>query len=338
MKETILTGVRVNEEPTLGNFLGAYLPMVQLTKEHASTHRINMFVPDLHSITTPINYKELQSDIIGAVKYYIAAGLDVSTVNIYRQSYISAHSELAWILDCFTHVGELRRMTQFKEKSGDSQEAVTVGLFNYPVLMAADILLYGAKYVPVGDDQYQHLEVTRDIAKRFNNKFGDIFVMPLPTHKQSKFMGRDEGLRVRSLTNPEKKMSKSDKSEGSKISLGDAPEVAVKKIMSATTDNLGKIQFDMLGQPGVSNLLQIQALLQGKLLQDVISEWSGQTSYGDLKRVVAHEVNQFLSELQAKVAQISDREVLEALEASEARVRPVAEAKLLEVQQAVGLR
>ncbi|MCL2869342.1 tryptophan--tRNA ligase [Candidatus Saccharibacteria bacterium] len=338
MKDTILTGVRVNETPTLGNFLGAYMPMVQLAQKYANTHNINMFIPDLHSITTPINYSELQQNIIDGVRYYIAAGLDTSQVNMYRQSYIPAHSELTWILDCFSYTGELGRMIQFKEKSAEHPDGVTMGLFNYPVLMAVDILLYGAKYVPVGEDQYQHLEITRDIAIRFNNKFGEIFVIPVPTKEQSKFMNRSEGLRVRSLTDPEKKMSKSSRSENSKISLDDNPETAAKKIMSATTDSVGLIQFDMFNQPGVSNLLQILALLQARSLQEVVGEWAGQTNYGELKTTVAAEVENFLADFQAKVAKISDQDVLKALEAGEKRVTPIANAKLLEVQKAVGLR
>ena len=176
-KPVILTGIRSNEEPTLGNYLGAFLPMVQMQKQFAGEYQINMFVPDLHSFTTPINHENLYQNTLTNLKYFIAAGLDAKNENtyIYRQSYIPAHSELTWILDCFTYMGELSRATQYKEKSAQNTNAVTVGLFNYPVLMAADILLYSAKYVPVGEDQFQHLEITRDIATRFNNKFGELF-------------------------------------------------------------------------------------------------------------------------------------------------------------------
>lgn len=395
MKDTILTGVRVNEEPTIGNFLGAYKPMIELA--NSGKYQVNMFVPDLHSFTTPIDHSKLQENIIHGVRYYLAAGLDVESadINVYRQSYIPAHSELTWILDCFTGFGEMRRMTQFKEKSDDisnrkerlgklsdqlfgemvnamiveqekdakeletqlrgvieeykkavladdleeyKQTSVTVGLFNYPVLMAADILLYSARYVPVGEDQYQHLEFTRDIAQRMNSKFGELFVVPVATKEQSKIMGRDEGLRIRSLTEPEKKMSKSAVNERSKISLNDDPEVAYKKVMGATTDSVGKIQFDMFNQPGISNLLQMSSMLRGVSLQDSIARWGGETSYGDLKQEVAREVRKFLMEFQAKCAEISDERVLQVLERGEARMRVVAEAKLLEVQRAVGLR
>jgi tryptophanyl-tRNA synthetase len=340
MKETILTGVRANEEPTLGNFLGAYLPMIKMADKHAGEYRINMFVPDLHSFTTPIDHSSLYSNIIKGVKYYIAAGLDVSRedVNIYRQSFIPAHSEMAWVLDCFAHMGEISRMIQFKDKSEENKDNVSVGLFNYPVLMAADILLYGAKYVPVGEDQFQHLEITRDIAMRFNGKFGDIFVVPEPTSHQVSFMNIDKGLRIRSLTEPEKKMSKSSKSDKSKIVLSDSPDDAYQKIMSATTDGEGVIRFDMFNQPGVSNLLQIFSLLTGKTLQDVVSEWAGRTSYGELKAAVADEVKKFLSDFQTRANAVSDEQVIKVLEDGEERMRKVANAKLLEVQKAVGIR
>ena len=340
MKETILTGVRANEEPTIGNFLGAYVPMVNLAKKYAGEYRINMFVPDLHSFTTPIDHGSLYENIIRGVKYYIAAGLNVEdeNVSIYRQSYISAHSELTWILDCFSYMGEISRMIQYKEKSEEHKDSVSVGLFNYPVLMAADILLYSAKYVPVGEDQFQHLEITRDIAMRFNKKFGEVFVVPVTTREQVKFMELDEGLRIRSLTEPEKKMSKSDKNDRSKILLGDDPEIARKKIMGATTDNVGMIQFDMFNQPGVSNLLQILSLMTNKTLVDVTSEWAGRTNYGELKSAVADEVVRFLGEFQKNVAGISDEYVLEILERGEERMRNVANGKLLEVQKAVGIR
>jgi tryptophanyl-tRNA synthetase len=340
MKDTILTGVRANEEPTLGNFLGAYVPMVNLAKKYAGEYAINMFVPDLHSFTTPIDHAKLYENIIRGVKYYLAAGLPAehADVHVYRQSYIPAHSELCWILDCFSYMGEISRMTQYKEKSEEHADAVTVGLFNYPVLMAADILLYSAKYVPVGEDQFQHLEICRDIAMRFNRKFGEIFVVPEPTLKQTKFMNLDKGLRIRNLVNPEKKMSKSAADDKSKILLSDDPAAAAKKIMSATTDSVGKIQFDMFNQPGISNLLQILSLLKDEPLQDVIARWAGETSYGDLKREVAGVVQNFLTDFQEKVRQISDREVLEVLKSGEERMSKKAAAKLLEVQTVVGIR
>ena len=337
---TILTGVRANEEPTIGNFLGAYMPMVNLAKKHADEHEINMFVPDLHSFTTPINHEELYGQIIKGIKYYLAAGLDATSprVHIYRQSRVSAHSELCWILDCFAYMGEVSRMIQFKEKSEEHREAVSVGLFNYPVLMAADILLYDAKYVPLGEDQFQHLELARDIAGRMNGKFGELFTVPVAEKEQVKFMNLEEGLRIRSLTDPEKKMSKSSTNENSKISLSDDPEAAAKKIMSATTDSVGEIKFDMFNQPGISNLLQIESLLSGEDLQQVVGAWAGQSQYGELKRQVAGTVRNFLTEFQAKVAEISDDQVEEVLARGETYANKVAGGKLEQVQVALGLR
>lgn len=334
---TILTGIRVNGEMTLGNFLGALLPMVRLANQHSHDHHVNIFVPDLHTIISEVD-GSLQANLINSIKYYLAAGLDVNPhVHIYRQSHVPAHSELAWILNCIATMGELNRMTQFKDKGGD-QPSVNVGIFDYPVLMAADILLYSAKYVPVGEDQFQHLELTRNLAERFNHRYGEVFVLPAPTREQVKFMEVDEGIRIRDLQHPEKKMSKSAAAANSKIMLSDAPEAAAKKIMSATTDSLGLIKFDMFNQPGISNLLQIESLLTGLPLQDVISTWAGETRYGDLKQKVAATTRTFLEEFQAKLATIDDQRVLALLTEGERYANEVANAKLCEAQQAVGLR
>ena len=339
--QTILTGVRVNEEPTIGNFLGAYTPMINLSHEHAADSQINFFVPDLHSFTTPIDHSTLYANTIKGIKYYIAAGLDINNpnVHIYRQSRVPAHAELAWILDCFTPFGEASRMTQFKEKGSEHPDAVTVGLFNYPILMAADILLYDANYIPLGEDQFQHLELTRNIAIRMNNKFGDeLFTVPADEKAQVKFMHLEKGLRIRSLVDPTKKMSKSSENERSKISLNDDPKHAAKKIMSATTDSEGVIRFDMINQPGISNLLTIEALLNNRDIQDVIADWAGQTSYGDLKHKVADSVQHFLEDFQEKVAAISDEQVEQIMQQGEAYANEVANKKLHLVQKAVGLR
>lgn len=339
-KPVILTGIRSNEEPTLGNYLGALLPMVQLQREYAGDYQINMFVPDLHSFTTPVDHKQLYRNTLNNLKYFVAAGLELDNPDtfIYRQSYIPAHSELTWILDCFTYVGEMNRMTQFKDKSGEHRESVTMGLFNYPVLMAADILLYDAKHIPVGEDQFQHIEITRDIATRFNNKFGDIFTIPESTKDQTAFMKRDAGLRIRSLTDPTKKMSKSSSDEKSKILLIDEPAQARKKIMSATTDSVGVIHFDWDEQPGVTSLLQILAAVSGRTQSDVNTAWEGKTSYGELKSAVADVVAEFLTTFQERLATITDDVLLEKLEASERIMNDTATATLRRAQKAVGLR
>ena len=339
-KQTILTGIRSNEEPTLGNYLGAFAPMVEMQRKYAGEYQVNMFVPDLHSFTTPIDHSSLYQNTLHNLKYFIAAGLDINNPDtfIYRQSYISAHSELTWILDCFTYVGEMQRMTQFKDKSTEPNASVTMGLMNYPVLMAADILLYNARYVPVGEDQFQHLEITRDIAERFNNKFGEIFVVPEDTRYQTSFIQRDSGLRIRSLTDPTKKMSKSSDDEKSKILLSDSPEAARKKIMSATTDSAGRVNFDWDTQPGITSLLQILSLLSGRSQEDVNTEWVGNERYGDLKQAVADQVAAFLADFQARYDSISDDDLRSSLERSETAMSQVANETLLRAQKAVGLR
>ncbi len=364
-KPVILTGLRANKDLHIGNYLGALLPMIDIARQKAGDYQINLFVPDLHSFTTPIDHTKLQTSIIETVRTYLALGFPVehTDVHVYRQSYISAHSELTWILSCFTGVGEMGRMTQFKEKSGKIYDEnsgavnelresdththtveqakvyeyiksrVSVGLFSYPILMAADILLYQATYVPVGDDQAQHLEFTRDIAERMNSKFGELFTVPEPVQKQHEFFGKDQGLRIRDLADPSKKMSKSDDTGKGVIFLSDTPESATKKIMSATTDSLENIQYDYETRPGISNLLDILELFGGDKRQFI-----GQTQYGPLKSAVSEAVRGFLAAHQAKLAEISPDHAVAALEQGESTVRPVAQQTLLRIQQEVGLR
>ncbi|MBP7760617.1 tryptophan--tRNA ligase [Candidatus Saccharibacteria bacterium] len=340
MKQVILTGIRSNEEPTLANYLGAFVPMVEIQRQFAGQYQINMFVPDLHSFTTPTDHESLYGKTLQNLKYFIAAGLDLNNPDtyIYRQSYITAHSEMTWILNCFTYVGEMQRMIQFKDKSSEHAASVSMGLMDYPVLMAADILLYGAKWVPVGEDQFQHVEITRDIAMRMNNKFGELFVVPEGTAKQTEFMNRDSGLRIRSLSDPTKKMSKSSNDQKSKINLMDDPQAAAKKVMAAATDSVGEINFDWDAQPGVTNLLQLLSLLSARDQGHINAEWEGKTSYGDLKKAVAEQVEQFLANFQKLYHLIDDDVLMQKLEADEAAMRDVANKRLLCVQQAVGLR
>lgn len=393
-KPVILTGLRANNDLTLGNYFGGMLPMIDMAKTKADEFQINMFIPDLHSFTTPIDHDGLYEQVIQTARLFVAAGLPIQDerINLYRQSYIPAHSELTWILDNFTGFGEMSRMTQFKEKSSISRNqefmiidsisdekraeaeafiedqvqrgadrlavarsviekfydytsidtaernVASVGLFNYPVLMAADILLYGAKYVPVGDDQTQHLEFTRDIAERMNARFGELFVVPEPVKKQHEFFGKDQGLRVMDLMDPTKKMSKSDESGKGVIFLSDDPDVAAKKVMSATTDDKANVTFDRQDQPGISNLLEILALLRGTSVQDTAKEFEGQTRYGDFKKVVADEVKTFLADFQTRLSRVDDATVMRKLEESEASMNEQANTRLYAVQQAVGLR
>jgi tryptophanyl-tRNA synthetase len=340
-KPVVLTGLRANNDLHIGNYFGALLPMIDMARTRSAEYQINLFVPDLHSFTTPIDHSQLQEQIRHNMRLYVAAGLplDNSDIHIYRQSYIPAHSELTWILDCFTGFGEMSRMTQFKDKSAKlGDERISVGLFNYPVLMAADILLYGASYVPVGDDQTQHLEFTRDIAERFNNQFGQIFTIPLPVPKQHEFFGKDQGLRIRDLLDPTKKMSKSDDTGRGVIFLGEDPADAAKKIMSATTDSYGEIKYDLRERPGITNLLQILALLSARPQSEVNQEWEGKTSYGDLKKAAAEAISAFLTDFQSRLAAVDDSALTKKLEQSEIVMQNAAAATLLRAQKAVGLR
>lgn len=358
-KTVILTGLRANTDLHLGNYLGALLPMVDMSNSRAGDYQINLFVPDLHSFTTPIDHTQLHKQTIQNIAMYVAAGLQInhSDVYVYRQSFIPAHSELTWILDCFTYFGEMRRMTQFKEKTTklvdrgeanlalnhakseeDISRSVSVGLFNYPVLMAADILLYGASYVPVGEDQTQHLEFARDIAQRINKQFGDIFMVPASVAKQHEFFGKDQGLRIRDLADPVKKMSKSDESGKGVLFLSDAQEITRQKIMSATTDSFNKVVFDMDKQPGVSNLLHILALLNKKPLQETVKAYSGQTTYKQLKSDVADAVTELLAGLQTSLKTVDETILIKKLETDESAMNIIANKTLLKVQKAVGLR
>ncbi len=373
-KPVILTGLRANNDLHIGNYLGALLPMVDMARTKSGEYQVNLFVPDLHSFTTPIDHDSLQVAIAQNLRVFAAAGLplDNSDVHLYRQSYVPAHSELTVILNSFTGFGEMRRMTQFKEKvrtmrddfldvfekygnvGGMTAEqakktdalvdpikegSASVGLFDYPVLMAADILLYGATYVPVGDDQTQHLEFTRDIAERMNKKFAtDLFVIPKPVREQHEFFGKDQGLRIKDLADPTKKMSKSDDTGKGVIFMTDTPEVARRKIMSATTDSVGKINYDRDNQAGIVNLLDLLALFGGREIVDIKQEYEGQDQYGPLKTAVADAVAEFLTKFQADLARVDEQAIQAKLVESEKQMNQQANATLLKVQQAVGLR
>lgn len=340
-KPVILTGLRANNDLTLGNYFGAMLPIIDMAKRYSSEYQVNMFIPDLHSFTTPIDHGQFYEQILHNARAFAAAGLplDDDNIHLYRQSYVPAHSELTWILDCFTGFGEMSRMIEFKDKSAKlGDERVSVGLFNYPALMAADILLYGAKYIPVGDDQRQHIEYTRDIAERMNSRFGELFTVPDPVAKQHEFFGKEQGLRIMDLQDPTKKMSKSDESGKGVIFLTDTPEAARKKIMSATTDDKANVHYDKATQPGIANLIDILALLRGQDPHSVAAEFEGMERYGEFKAIVADELVAFLTTFQSRLSQIDDTAILVKLESSERAMNEIANATLLGVQKAVGLR
>ena len=340
-KPVILTGVRANNDIHIGNYFGAILPIIDMAKNHADTYDINLFIPDLHSFTTPIDHSTLFASIMNNARVYTAAGLPLNddSIRLYRQSFVPAHSELTVILNNFVGFGEMERMTQFKDKSAKlSNDRVSIGLFDYPVLMTSDILLYNAKFVPVGDDQTQHLEITRDIAERLNRRFGELFVVPEPVSKQHHFFGKDQGLRIKDLQDPTKKMSKSEDSSKGVIFLGDEPSAAAKKIMSAATDSLAEIHFDWDSQPGITNLLQILALATSLDQAHVNAEWEGRSSYGDFKQPVAHAVENFIADFQVRLVNVDDLTLARKLEVSELAANETANRTLHRVQQAVGLR
>ena len=336
--KTILTGIRVNSELTMGNFLGALLPMTRLANKYSKDNHVNIFVADLHTIIAEQD-GALQDNLLMLIKMYLAAGLEVRpNVHIYRQSYVPATSEMTWILNCVATMGELGRMIQYKEK-GKGEDSCNVGIFDYPVLMATDILLFDANYIPVGQDQFQHIELTRDIAIRVNHRFDkEIFTIPEKTAEQAKFMGTDDGIRIRDLVNPEKKMSKSAKSVNSKIMMTDDPKAAAKKIMSATTDSFGEIDYGLKERPGISNLLQIEALVNDRPLDEVVAEWKGKSNYGDLKKQVAGSVEKMLTAFHEKLAKITDEEVYELMQTGEKYANEKANKKLFKLQKAFQLR
>lgn len=340
MSKTVLTGIRANNDLQLGNYLGAILPMVNIQKQLGKDDKLYMFVPDLHSFTTPIDHSKLADQTLDNIRVFLAAGLSASNrqTTLYRQSRISAHSELAWILSCFTYFGEASRMTEFKDKvSRLGNKSISVGLFNYPILMAGDIFLYSADYIPLGDDQKQHMELARTLAKRFNNQFGNTITVPKSWDEQLKFSGREASVRIRSLSDPVKKMSKSIEDPKGTIKMLDKPKEAAAKIMSATTDSVGTVHFDFVKQPGISNLIQILALLSDKPISSIAKQWDGSKSYGDLKKATAEVVEKFLTSFQAKYAKTSSQDIEKILKAGEKKASQVASTKLLEIQKAIGL-
>ena len=290
-KKALFSGMQATGNLTLGNYLGALKNFVTLQNEYETFY----CVVDEHSITVRQDPAELRKRARNLLTLYIAAGLDPAKNCIYYQSHVSAHAELAWILNCFTYMGELNRMTQFKDKSAKHADNINAGLFTYPVLMAADILLFQADVVPVGKDQMQHLEITRDIANRFNNIYGDVFTIPEP------YIGK-AGAKIMSLQEPEKKMSKSDENTNASIYLMDDPDTIIRKCKRAVTDSEGQILYRP-EQPGVKNLIDIYSACTNKLPEDVVKEFDGK-GYGDFKMAVGEAVVSVLKPLQDEFARL----------------------------------
>lgn len=277
---------------TLGNYLGALKNWVTLSDEYECFYS----VVDMHSITVRQDPATLRKRARALLILYIAAGLDPEKNCIYYQSHVSAHAELAWILNCFTYMGELNRMTQFKDKAAKHADNINAGLFTYPVLMAADILLYQADVVPVGVDQKQHLELTRDIAERFNNIYGDVFTIP------EGYYGKT-GAKIMSLQDPSKKMSKSDENPNASIYLMDDPDTIMRKCKRAVTDSEAQILYRD-EQPGVKNLINIYSACTGKTPEEVVKEFDGK-GYGDFKMAVGEAVIAILKPLQEEAARLT---------------------------------
>ena len=290
-KKVLFSGMQATGNLTLGNYLGALKNWVTLSDEYECFYS----VVDLHSITVRQNPATLRKRARALLTLYIAAGIDPEKNCIYYQSHVSGHAELSWILNCFTYMGELNRMTQFKDKSAKHADNINAGLFTYPVLMAADILLYQADVVPVGVDQMQHLEITRDIAERFNNIYGDVFTIPEP------YLGKT-GAKIMGLQDPSKKMSKSDENPNASIYLMDDTDTIMRKCKRAVTDSEAQILYRD-EQPGVRNLIDIYSACTAKTPEEVVKEFEGK-GYGDFKMAVGEAVVSVLKPLQEEVARL----------------------------------
>ena len=291
-KKVLFSGMQATGNLTLGNYLGALKNWVTLSDEYECFYS----VVDMHSITVRQDPATLRKRARALLILYIAAGLDPVKNCIYYQSHVSGHAELAWILNCFTYMGELNRMTQFKDKAAKHADNINAGLFTYPVLMAADILLYQADVVPVGVDQKQHLELTRDIAERFNNIYGDVFTIP------EAYIGK-VGAKIMSLQDPAKKMSKSDENPNASIYLMDDPDTIMRKCKRAVTDSEAQILYRD-EQPGVKNLINIYSACTGKTPEEVVKEFDGK-GYGDFKMAVGESVVSVLKPLQEEAARLT---------------------------------
>lgn len=322
----IFSGIRPTGDIHIGNYLGAIKQWIELQEKNECV----FCIVDLHAITTPYEPKEMQKNILESAIIYLAAGINPEKSIIFVQSQVKEHAELSWLLNTITPMGELKRMTQFKEKSKKHPEYVNAGLFNYPILMAADILLYKTQAVPVGKDQEQHVELARSIAKKFNQKFGETFLEP-------KSMLPKMGAKIMSLTEPKKKMSKSDEPK-SYISLFDTPEDIQKKIMSATTDSGKTIIYDPAKKPGISNLLTIYSLLTDQPIKDIEKKFKGK-GYGDFKKDTAKTIINYLEPFRRKQKELLSRDVYvrEILNNGKAKALTIAQTTIQEVREKMGL-
>ncbi|MBL4933921.1 tryptophan--tRNA ligase [Clostridium paridis] len=325
-KKVIFSGIQPSGDLTLGNYLGALKNWVKLQEEYDCY----FCVVDLHAITVKQTPANLRKKTLEMLAIYIGAGIDPEKNTLFIQSHVSAHSELSWLLTCNTYMGELGRMTQYKDKSQKLGDSIGSGLFNYPVLMAADILLYNANLVPVGKDQKQHLELCRDIANRFNNTYSDTFIIPDPYIPST-------GAKIMNLQDPSKKMSKSDENPNTYILIMDPPEVIRKKISRAVTDTLGKINYSD-DQPGIKNLINILCSIKGITPEDVVTNYADK-GYAEFKKDVAESIIDELAPLQEKINNLlSNKSYLEEIYKNGAiKANYVANKTLRKVQKKIGL-
>ena len=323
--KTILTGLKPTGSLTLGNYIGSISQMVNMQEEYKSY----LFVADMHAITVPNDREELHKNIKDFIALYLACGIDPAKNVIYMQSDIEYIPAISWLLECNTYYGELSRMIQFKEKSKKNAN-FSVGLLTYPVLMATDILVVDADYVPVGIDQKQHVELTRDIAIRFNNKYGKVFNVPEP-------LISNVGTKIMDLVDPTKKMSKTEDNPKGVIGLLDDINVARKKIMSATTDSEMCVKYDAINKPGISNLINIYASLTGDSISSVEDKFKD-SNYGEFKRAVADQVCLLLERIQKRYNELVDsKEVEDILNKGANEVRELAKTKFDIMKKNIGL-
>ena len=325
-KKVLYSGMQATGTLTLGNYLGALKNWVELTDEYECIYG----VMDLHSLTVRQVPAEFRKNARALYALYVAAGLDPEKNCIYYQSHVSGHAELGWILDCFTYMGELNRMTQFKDKAAKHADNINAGLYTYPVLMAADILLYQADVVPVGVDQKQHLEITRDIAERFNNIYGDVFTIP------EAYIGK-KGAKIMSLQEPGKKMSKSDTNANATILLLDDTDTIIRKFKRAVTDSESEVRYAE-EKPGISNLMDIYSAVTGKTYEEIEKEFAGK-GYGDFKLAVGETVADHLKPLQERYEQLMiDKAYIESMiKQNDEKAAYYANKTLRKVQKKVGL-
>lgn len=325
-KKIMLTGLQPTGVITLGNYIGAIRQMVEYQEKYNSI----LFIADMHAITMPIDSETLAQNIRQLIALYIACGVDPEKNLIFLQSDNEYHANISWMLECNTYFGELSRMTQFKDKSAKNVN-FSAGLFTYPVLMAADILAYDTNYVPVGIDQKQHVEIARDIAIRFNKKYGDTFVIPEP-------LIRAEGTKIMDLQDPTKKMSKSSESQKGVIRILDDANTIRKKINSAVTDSIGKVNYDPENQPGVTNLINIYMSLSGKSKEEIVEEFAD-ANYGTFKKAVGDLVAETFEKIQKRYNELINSDELDKiLEDGKERSREIAKKKYELMKQKIGLR